>query len=57
MPRSLTFWLFSAEVRVGGMVLTVTSLLEVDGCPPVKLREDLCFSDGVSVYLFFFEFE
>jgi hypothetical protein len=22
------------------MVLTVTSLLEVDGCPPVKLREE-----------------
>ena len=31
---------FSAEVRRGGMVLTVTSLLEVDGCPPIKLREE-----------------
>ena len=28
------------QVRRGGMVLTVTSLLEVDGCPPVKLREE-----------------
>ena len=31
---------FSAELRRGGMVLTVTSLLEVDGCPPIKLREE-----------------